>query len=145
MLMRHVPIAFSCLVASSLAVGCMFAPDPEPRSVECAADDARVGQSAELRTYFHSVSGTARIVDDCTIVIENFTYDGGGLDVRVYGGTDLSFQDAVILSSDLRRPGGYRNETLTVRFPADVTLDDVRAIAIWCIVVDANFGDAEFQ
>lgn len=128
-----------------LPLGCVSAPDPQPRASECAATDARVGQTAQLRTYFHNVSGTARILDDCTIIIENFTYDGGGLDVRVYGGKDLSFQDAVILSSDLRRVGGYRDETLTVKLPESVTLDDVRVIAIWCIVVNANFGDGEFQ
>lgn len=65
--------------------------------------------------------------------------------MRVYGGQELSFQDAVILSSDLRRVGGYNYETLMVKLPEGVTLDDVRAIAIWCIVVNANFGDGEFQ
>ena len=124
--------------------GCIGAPDPQPSTQTCTSTDSRVGQVGTFRTLFHGVSGTARIVDDCTISIEHFNYDGGGLDVRVYGGRDSTFRDAVILSSDLRRPGGYRDETLTVRLPDGVTLDDVRAIAIWCVVVDVNFGDAVF-
>jgi hypothetical protein len=43
-----------------------------------------VGQTGEfVDTFIHNVHGTARIVDNCTSVIENFTYDGIGLDVRV--------------------------------------------------------------
>ena len=91
--------------------GCA-APDPGPPQVGCADDDPRVGQSAVLETRFHSVSGTATIVDNCTIVIENFTYDGGGLDVRVYGAADTTFEDGVVLSEELRKAGGYDNETL---------------------------------
>lgn len=127
-----------------LIAGCALAPPPAEPLAECTAADARIGQTAPLRTYFHSVSGTARIVNDCTIEIQDFTYDGGGLDVRVYGARDLSFSDPVILSRDLRRPGGYRSATLTVQLPEGVTLDDVRAIAIWCVAVDVNFGDGAF-
>lgn len=131
-------------VLISLIAGCALVPPPAEPPAECAAADPRIGQNARLRTYFHSVSGTARIVDDCTIEIQDFTYDGGGLDVRVYGARDLSFSDPVILSRDLRRPGGYRGATLTVKLPEGVTLDDVRAIAIWCVPADVNFGDGVF-
>lgn len=132
--------AAACVVGLA---GCMTTPTVNPSSTPCTADSSRIGQSASLRTYFHGVRGTVRIVDDCTLAIENFSYDGGGLDVRVYGGRDRSFNDGIILSNDLRRPGGYDNETLTVKLPAGVTLDEIHAVAIWCIVVNANFGDAE--
>jgi len=135
-------------IVPSLAVGlcgCVTAPEPVARTTACTATDARIGQTAPLRTYYHSVSGTARIVDDCTIEIDNFTYDGGGLDVRVYAGSDLTFQNPVILTGDLRRLGGYTNETLSVPLPDGVTLNDVRAIAVWCTVVNVDFADGEFR
>ena len=37
---------------------------------------------------FHDVGGTARSIDDCTIEITDFTYDGTGIDVRLYGDLD---------------------------------------------------------
>ena len=126
-------------------------PQPQPEmadrdpAVACGASDPRVGKSAALRGYFHRVSGNVRIVDDCTLAIDNFTYDGGGLDVRVYAGRDRSFENGISLTGDIRRFGGYRNETLLVPLPAGVTLDDVRAVAIWCLAVNVNFGDAVLQ
>ena len=41
---------------------------------ECASDHPRVGQTAELITRFHNVTGTATLVDNCTIEITNFNY-----------------------------------------------------------------------
>lgn len=106
--------------------------------------DPRIGQTAALRTYFHGVSGTARIVDDRTIVIEDFFYDGGGPDVRIYGDSDDGFASPVVLSADI---GGapHVGGTLTLNLPSGVTLDDVRAIAVWCVIFDVNFGDGVFQ
>lgn len=112
----------------------------------CPATHPRLGQSAVLTTRFHGVRGTARIVDDCTIVIENFAYDGGGLDVRVYAGDAAgSFAGGRALSNDLRRAGGYANETLTVKLPVGVTLDDVGSLSIWCVPASMSFGDGVFQ
>lgn len=118
---------------------------PDAPDAGCGQDDPRVGQRATLRTLFHGVAGTARIENNCTIVIENFFYDGGGLDVRVYGSSDGTFDDGVILSRDLRRFGGYRGETLRIALPDDITLERVRHIAIWCIVADVNFGSGSFR
>lgn len=134
-------VVLSCLIAPE---GCMTAPEIVPPRENCGATDPRIGQTAELVQRFHGVRGTARIVDDCTIVIENFTYDGGGLDVRVYGGTAPDFPDGVILSQPIGQRR-YNGETLTVPLPGDRTLDDVPSIAIWCITVAENFGYGTFE
>ena len=110
----------------------------------CSAEDARVGYEAGLRRRAHNVSGTARIVDDCTIAIDEFFYDGQGVDVRVYGFTSQQFDGGVSLSEDLRRDTPDENETLTVTLPDGVTLDDVQVISIWCVPVATSFGDGEF-
>ena len=113
---------------------------------QCAGTHPRVGLTAVLTTRFHGDSGTARIVDDCTIVIENFAFDGAGLDVRAYAGdTAGKFDNGRILSNDLRRTGGYNNETLTIKLPTGVTLDDVGSLSIWCVPVSMSFGDGIFQ
>ncbi|MDP6943568.1 MAG: DM13 domain-containing protein, partial [Myxococcota bacterium] len=61
-------------------------PDPEPEPSECEATHPRVGMTATLSTLFHGVSGVATIVDDCTIMLEQFHFDGNGIEVRVYAG-----------------------------------------------------------
>ncbi len=105
---------------------------------------ARIGQTAPLTGFYHNVSGTARIVDDRTIAFENFNYDGGGPDVRIYGDTSTGFSSPVVLSGDI---GGhnYVNETLTVTLPDGVTLDDINAVAVWCVIFDIDFGHGTFQ
>jgi mono/diheme cytochrome c family protein len=112
---------------------------------ECAATHARVGQVAELTTRFHGVRGTARIADDCTVVIEMFGFDGQGVDVRVYGATGANYETGFSMSDDLRRAGGYSNDTITATLPVGRTLDDVDGISIWCVPVGASFGDGLFS
>ncbi|MGE0479290.1 MAG: DM13 domain-containing protein [Phycisphaerae bacterium] len=110
----------------------------------CAADDPRVGRTAVLSTRAHAVSGTARIVDNCTLAIDNFSYDGGGPNVRVYLARDTNYAGGISISADLSgRP--YTNEMLTLPLPNGVSLDDAVRISIWCADFDVNFGDGEFQ
>lgn len=110
----------------------------------CGTSHPRVGQTATFTTLFHGVSGTARIIDDCTIVLEMFDYDGNGIDVRVYGGIGGNYADGFAMTDDLLRPGGYSNTTITAKVPAGKTLDDLDGVSIWCVTVGANFGDARF-
>lgn len=134
------------LLPLSVLVGaCVSAPPVVDTQSDCPATHARVGQSAELTTRFHRVSGTARIVDDCTIVIENFTYDGLGIDVRVVAALDANFGQATPVSNNLVGPAGYDNQTLIVKLPVGVTLDDVAYISIWCATAQLSLGDGAFE
>ena len=119
---------------------------PAPAS-GCAADDPRVGQTAVLNnTFIHGIQGTARIVDNCTIVISGFYYDGMGVDVRIVGIRNGDFQDFVVLSQEnLVRLEPYTNETLTIALPEGVTLDDVPMISVYCVPFKFSFGDGTFQ
>jgi mono/diheme cytochrome c family protein len=117
---------------------------------DCEATHPDVGKTAELITRFHDVSGTARMVDDCTIVIENFVYDGTGIDVPVYAASAEAaaagrYQDGFPISDDLRRSGGYNGETLTLTVPEGRTLDDIGGISVWCVDVGISFGDGLFE
>ncbi len=122
-------------------------PDPGnggPGARDCEATHPRVGQTAEFRTLDHGVRGTARIVDDCTIVLEDFSYDGNGIDVQVYGALDGRYRSGFSMSGNLLRNGGYSNETVTATIPEGMTLDDLDGVSIWCVAVGVNFGDASF-
>ena len=108
----------------------------------CGMDHPRVGQVAFLSTIAHKVSGRAKILDNCTLEITQFNYDGKGLpDVYVYGGLNGNYNFA--LGENLfGRP--FVNQTLRIKLaPGD--LDRMNAISIWCVQVGANFGDGIFS
>ncbi len=134
------------LLALITCVGACIPTAPQgPGQSNCGADDPRVGQIAELTNRFiHGVSGTARIVDNCTIVIENFTFDGLGVPPAVVGIINEDWANPVILNGNIFRTGGYHNETLVVPLPEGVTLDDVPMISITCLGGVAAFGYGNF-
>ena len=139
-------ILAACTAASSLS-GCTYpvtSPDNNANPRSCSATDSRIGQTAVFRTLAHDVAGQAVIVDDCTIEIRNFVYDGGGPNVVVYVAKDLSFANALTISENLSGTP-YNGGTLTVQLPENASLDDARAISIWCIDFAVNFGDGTFQ
>jgi hypothetical protein len=113
---------------------------------ECTSNHDMVGQTGELSTLAHSVSGTATIVDDCTIEITNFNYDGGGIIVEVYAGLDENYHPPVGFAiSDNIFGTRFVNQTYTVQLPTNKTLDDLNGISIWCSDVGVSFGDSLFN
>jgi mono/diheme cytochrome c family protein len=130
-------------------------PDPDPPDAgpsggdpdagdDCGTTHPLVGQSAELSNQFHGVSGTATVIDDCTIEITSFNYDGGGIDVRVYGGLGGNYTAGFAMTDDLLRAGGYSDETIIARLPDSKTFDDLDGISIWCVAVGQSFGEAKY-
>ncbi len=112
----------------------------------------RVGAVAIFTNYFHGISGTAHIVNNRTIELRNFYYDGGGLDVVAYVSPNWfpspypSSYSGTVISGDLRRPSpGYVNETLSFTLPEGFDLDSAVYISIWCIDIPVSFGDGMFQ
>lgn len=112
---------------------------------DCESTHPKIGQLAELSTIAHSVSGTAEIIDDCTIRVEDFVYDGGGIDVRFYSGQGGNFVAGFPMSEDLIRSGGYNGETVYAQLPEGRSLDELDAISVWCVDVATSFGDGTFQ
>lgn len=111
----------------------------------CTSNDPRVGTEAELVGRAHGVRGRVAIVDDCTVELRDFHFDGGGLDVRAIGANGANARDyesGAVLTNDLRRAGGYDGETVRIAFPEGVTLDDVQHLSIWCVPANVSFGDA---
>ncbi|MCM2681334.1 DM13 domain-containing protein [Echinimonas agarilytica] len=111
----------------------------------CAKTHEKVGWSGTFQTYAHNVSGVARIVDDCTIEVSQFTYDGEGPDVYFYGALDRLFSSPEAFSIGNQLNGQvYVDSTISLRLPANKTLDDLTGLSVWCVDFNANFGDVEF-
>lgn len=110
----------------------------------CPATDPKIGWRAELTTYYHGVEGVAEILDDCTIRISEFNYDGNGLDVRIYAGKAGDYAGGFALSDDLLRPGGYTGETLMVVLPEGTSMSEVDGISVWCVEAGVDFGSGTF-
>ena len=110
----------------------------------CGKTHAKVGQTLSFSTKSHKVAGTVTIIDDCTLSFQNFTYDGGGIDVQIYGGTDQNFSNSLSLSKDIYGTA-YDQSSLTLRLPTGRTLDDFNSLSVWCVDVGISFGDGKFQ
>lgn len=117
-------------------------------SSSCTSDHPLVGAQADFQTYSHGVMGTATIIDDCTITVENFVYDAAAPAVYFYSDTSADFfSDAAFILGDQLRDNGveYNNETITLTLPANKTLDDIEYLSVWCVDFDVNFGDLQFE
>ena len=111
----------------------------------CGQTHSRVGAVATLSTRSHRVSGTATVVDDCTIRFDMFNFDGRGIEVRVYGGLNNNYRAGFAMGPNLLRSTAYANESFTVTLPSDKSLDDLDGVSIWCVPVGVSFGDGQFQ
>lgn len=118
-------------------------PDPDPIAT-CEATHEKVGWVADLSTKFHMVSGQARIVDNCNIVLENFNYDGSGIDVRAYLGANGDYTNGTAVGPQLLKTSGYVNDKVMLSLGDGVDLDSVDGLSIWCVAVGVSFGDGMF-
>ena len=112
---------------------------------DCGMTHPRVGWTADLgvNTGEGQVSGFVTMVDDCTLELHDFSYDGNGIDVRVYGAQDSSFRPAFTMGPNIVGRT-FTNETWRVSLPAGQTLDDLNWVGIWCVAVGADFGSGPF-
>ena len=113
----------------------------------CTSTNSKIGQTATLSTLFHGVTGTATLIDDCTIDLTGFSFDGGGIDVRVYVGINEEFHPgsgAFAVSDDLVGIAFFEN-SLRLTLPTGRTFDDFDSISIWCVAVGVSFGTGSFN
>lgn len=113
----------------------------------CTLTSAKIGQQAQLDTQFHDVRGTATIIDDCTIEITGFSFDGGGINTQIYLGTGGEFRESQGGFSVSGNLVGTRflNNTVRVTLPVGRTMDDFDSISVWCIPVSVSFGTGFFS
>jgi hypothetical protein len=111
----------------------------------CPKTHSKVGYYGFFETLAHNVSGRAEFIDDCTIKITDFNYDGGGPEVFFYGAIDheYSASDAFAIGQKINGVA-YNNAEIIIRLPDNKTLDDLTGISVWCVDFDANFGQVTF-
>ncbi len=116
----------------------------------CAKTHPRVGQSASLGLEtgptLHRVSGVVQVVDDCTLRIDQFSYDGNGIEVRIYAGKRGVFAPPTgfAISEDFVDRVFTGRESFTFQLPEGITLDDFDGVSVWCVAVGADFAHALF-
>jgi hypothetical protein len=114
-----------------------------PLGRNCSAAHQLVGQSRSLSSLQHGVSGVVTIVSDCEIRIDNFNYDGGGPNVRIYGAKNGNFSSGFNLTEKLNGKV-YSNDTISFFIPEGKTLDDIDSFSVWCFEFNVNFGSTVF-
>ncbi|MDO6445416.1 DM13 domain-containing protein [Colwellia sp. 1_MG-2023] len=114
-------------------------------SVNCDATHSSVGQYGYFESLAHGVSGRAEIIDNCTIKVTEFYYDGRGPKVNFYVGQDHDYtsDNAFAISREINGPS-YENAEFTLRLPNDKSLDDFNTLSVWCVEFSASFGQLQF-
>lgn len=114
--------------------------------VEASTPYARAGWKATLASYAHGVSGTVTIVDANTFRVDNFFYDGGGVQVHfIVAPSESDFYSAnriVTARNFLGSP--FNGGSVTVDLPPGRTLDGQNAVSLWCIPFTSDFGSGTF-
>ncbi|XP_032523289.2 protein Skeletor, isoforms B/C isoform X3 [Danaus plexippus] len=102
-----------------------------------------------LTQYAHGIRGTVYAVDESTIFVKGFAYDGTGPDAYFWVGDtpqpspegtlvpypeDYPSRDPPVLSS-------HTNSDILLRLPAGKRLRDIKWISVWCRRFTVNFGD----
>ncbi|GDY28310.1 hypothetical protein AHAT_42000 [Agarivorans sp. Toyoura001] len=110
-----------------------------------AADHPKVGQVAILDTKAHGVSGRVEIVDNCTLEVTTFNYDGGGPDVLFYGAPTSNYNvGGFNIGSTINGPI-YNNDSLSLNLASASQLDALGGISVWCRDFSVSFGDGLFN
>jgi len=108
----------------------------------CTKNHSTIGQTATLTTRSHGVAGKATIINDCTIKMTNFSFDGGGLDVLFYGGINGNYKSGIPLGEQLL--GKKFNQATYLISLRKGDLDKLNSLSVWCVDVDVSFGDGSF-
>ncbi|RWS28866.1 protein Skeletor: isoforms D/E-like protein, partial [Leptotrombidium deliense] len=99
----------------------------------------------KLKTNAHGVTGDVFIVDESTIFIKNFNYDGLGPDAYFWSGyTPKPEQNGFIIPDEkgsTKPLSAYKNKNVVLRLPEGNTVRDIKWIAVWCRKAVVNFGD----
>ncbi|QEG34832.1 DM13 domain-containing protein [Bythopirellula goksoeyrii] len=136
-------ILTSCFLLESIAFYALQVSD-----CQAQLTSPQIGWQAQLSELAHDVSGTVTILDEDSIQVDNFTYDGGGIVVKFYLGTEDS-QSAFTMGT----PIGFdlfgtsydgTQAPLIYDLPTGNTLEGLNAISVWCVAANANFGSGTF-
>merc|ERR1719430_766385 len=138
-------------------LGCLLLLMLQSTVIAQAESEKKIGEFINI---FHDIAGTAYAVDDHTILIKGFTYDGQGPDAFFLAGTSglpssrgeavlpYPFQGKHFSYQDKEIPilGQFTGDSdISLTLPPEVTVEDLRWISVWCRDFDISFGHAEIN
>jgi len=137
--MRQFLCVALCLVASS------------------SAEKIKIG---DIETFHHGAGGEVFALDEKTLMIKDFTYDGAGPDAFFWvgpEGTPSNVPDETktkILAHPYVEPGYYEyrdqsapilkgaaKEQITLRLPENMKVGDIKWLSVWCRKFSVDFGN----
>jgi len=140
--MRQFLCAALCLVASS------------------SAEKIKLG---DIETFHHGAGGEVFALDEKTLMIKDFTYDGAGPDAFFWVGPEGSPSNVPdetktkILAHPYVEPGYYEyrdqsapilkgsaKEQITLRLPENMKVGDIKWLSVWCRKFSVDFGNLIF-
>ncbi|XP_046668764.1 protein Skeletor, isoforms B/C [Homalodisca vitripennis] len=103
----------------------------------------------QLQEYAHGIKGTVYAVDESTMFVKGFSYDGTGPDAFFWvGNTARPSPDGYIVPypEDYigREPpilNAYNKTDVILRLPNGKRIRDMRWLSVWCRRFTVNFGD----
>ena len=125
-------------------VGTPAEPPKLPAVRTCSSTHPRVGATLELLNFAHDIGGSVTVVDDCTLRFTEFSFDGRGINVQIYGGLEGNYSAGFSMTGDLKRGQGYEGASFEINLPDSKSLDDLDGVSIWCVPVGADFGSGRF-
>lgn len=99
----------------------------------------------KFNTYAHQVTGEVFAVDEYTILIKNFFYDGLGQDTFFWAGSTVRPSNIGFIVPDeegkTNKLQRYVNEDVTLRLPEKRKITSVKWLAVWDLREHSNFAD----
>ncbi|KAG8187273.1 hypothetical protein JTE90_019162 [Oedothorax gibbosus] len=110
------------------------------------ADDAYIGLSlGKLNTYANQVTGQVYAVDEHTLLIRNFFYDGLGQDTFFWAGATVRPSNIGFIVPDeegrTNRLARYVNADVTLKLPDNRKLSSIKWLAVWDLREHTNLAD----
>jgi hypothetical protein len=111
----------------------------------CDSETSKAGYVGDFSNLAHGVSGSAKVIDNCTIEITMFNFDGQAPNVQFYAGNNVTFTGSEAFAIGGRIDGTrYVNQTVVLRIPNGKTVEDFDSLSVWCVEFGADFGNLRF-
>jgi len=98
-----------------------------------------------LNSYHHQVSGDIYAVDDETLMLHNFVYDGNGKDTFFWAGSSNrpSSKGYIVPDKNGRTNvlSRYLNEDFILKLPSQKKIRDLKWFSVYDLNTQTNFGD----
>lgn len=102
----------------------------------------------KINTYAHQVSGHVYAIDEYTILIKNFFYDGLGQDAFFWAGSSVRPSNVGFIVPDeegkTNKLQPYTDKDIYLQLPNRRKITSIRWFAVWNLREHANYGDIFF-